>query len=58
MLVTMRLVAPETGTPSAESCELMAKACGADSWAEFLARHDEARQSISELWNQIKGAVS
>jgi glutamate-ammonia-ligase adenylyltransferase len=58
MLVTMRLVAPETGTPSAESCVLMAKACGADSWAELLARHDEARQSISELWNQIKGAVS
>jgi glutamate-ammonia-ligase adenylyltransferase len=58
MLVTMRLIAPETGTPSAESCELMAKACGADNWAELLARHEEARHSVSQLWNQIKGAAS
>jgi glutamate-ammonia-ligase adenylyltransferase len=58
MLVTMRLIAPETGTPSDESCDLMARACGANSWAELLARHEEARQSISQLWNQIKGAAS
>ena len=54
MLVTIRLIAPETTTPSEESCELMAKACGSDSWNELLARHDEARQSVSALWNRVK----
>ena len=57
MLVTIRLVAPETTRPSEESCELMARACGAESWAELLARHDEARQSISELWQRVKGGA-
>jgi glutamate-ammonia-ligase adenylyltransferase len=54
MLVTIRLVAPETTTPSDESCELMAKACGSDSWNALLARHDEARQSVSALWKRVK----
>ena len=54
MLVTMRLIAPETTTPSEESCELMAKACGSDYWNDLLARHDEARQSVSALWNRVK----
>ncbi|MGI8704347.1 MAG: bifunctional [glutamate--ammonia ligase]-adenylyl-L-tyrosine phosphorylase/[glutamate--ammonia-ligase] adenylyltransferase [Sphingomicrobium sp.] len=58
MLVTIRLVAPETTTPSGESCELMAKACGADNWGELLARHDEARHSVAALWTQVKGEVS
>ena len=55
MLVTIRLVAPETTTPSDESCELMARACGAESWRELLARHDEARHSVSALWDKVKG---
>jgi glutamate-ammonia-ligase adenylyltransferase len=55
MLITIRLVAPETTSPSEESCELMAKACGSQSWAKLLARHDEARHSVSALWDQIKG---
>jgi glutamate-ammonia-ligase adenylyltransferase len=54
MLVTIRLVAPQTTSPSEESCELMARACGSESWSELLARHDEARQSVSALWNQVK----
>jgi glutamate-ammonia-ligase adenylyltransferase len=54
MLVTIRLIAPETTTPSEESCELMAKACGSDYWNDLLARHDEARQSVSALWNRVK----
>jgi glutamate-ammonia-ligase adenylyltransferase len=57
MLVTIRLVAPETTTPSEESCELMARACGADAWSELLARHDEARHSVSALWERVKGAA-
>ncbi len=58
MLLTIRLVAPETTMPSEESCELMAKACGADNWGELLARHDEARHSVEALWTQVKGDVS
>ena len=54
MLVTIRLVAPETTNPSPESCELMARACGASDWDELLARHEEARHSVSALWDRIK----
>jgi [glutamine synthetase] adenylyltransferase / [glutamine synthetase]-adenylyl-L-tyrosine phosphorylase len=54
MLITIRLVAPQTTTPSEESCELMARACGAETWSDLLARHDEARQSISQLWERVK----
>jgi glutamate-ammonia-ligase adenylyltransferase len=54
MLVTIRLIAPETASPSDESCELMARACGSDSWKELLARHDAARHSVSALWTQVK----
>lgn len=58
MLVAMRLLAPESGSPTPESCELMARACGADNWAELLARHDEARQCIWALWEQVKTGAS
>ncbi len=54
MLITIRLIAPETTSPSEESCELMARACGSESWRELLARHDEARQSVQALWTQVK----
>jgi glutamate-ammonia-ligase adenylyltransferase len=54
MLVTIRLVAPQTTSPSEESCELMARACASESWSELLARHDEARQSVSALWARVK----
>jgi len=54
ILVTIRLLAPRTGTPAQESCDLMAKACGSSSWDELLARHDAARQSVSRLWERVK----
>jgi glutamate-ammonia-ligase adenylyltransferase len=54
MLVMMRLVAPGDVKPTAETWHLVATACGASSWDELLARHDEARQSIAGLWNSIK----
>lgn len=55
MLITIRLVAPETTNPSEESCELMARACGCESWDELLARHDDARESVASLWKRMKG---
>lgn len=57
MLIVMRLVAPETARPSEESCELMARACGSQSWEDLLARHDGARTQVARLWNQVKGEV-
>ena len=55
MLITIRLIAPETTMPSEESCKLMARACGADSWDELLARHDQARKRIAAVWAKVKG---
>ncbi|MFL6829771.1 MAG: bifunctional [glutamate--ammonia ligase]-adenylyl-L-tyrosine phosphorylase/[glutamate--ammonia-ligase] adenylyltransferase [Sphingomicrobium sp.] len=54
MLAMMRLVAPGTVKPTAETWQLVAEACGAASWDELLARHDSARQSVSELWDRIR----
>ncbi len=54
MLVMMRLIASDGRPPGDESGELMAMACGADSWNELLARHDEARQSISAFWTEVR----
>ena len=54
MLVSIRLLAPQTTTPSDESSILMAKACGSDSWDVLLARHDHARQSVTALWERVR----
>jgi glutamate-ammonia-ligase adenylyltransferase len=54
MLVMMRLVAPADVTPTSETWQLVAEACGASNWDELLAEHDAARQSIAELWISIK----
>ncbi len=54
MLVVIRLLAPETAMPNEDSRELMAQLCGAASWGDLLGRHDQARQSISEFWKQVR----
>jgi glutamate-ammonia-ligase adenylyltransferase len=54
MLVMLRLVAPGDVKPTAETWQLVAEACGAQTWDELLAEHDAARQSIAGLWNLIK----
>jgi glutamate-ammonia-ligase adenylyltransferase len=54
MLVAIRLLAPEAANPTEESCELMARACGAGSWNELLALHDEARACVLALWDKVK----
>jgi glutamate-ammonia-ligase adenylyltransferase len=55
MLVTMRLVAPEGSDVEAESRALVAEVCGHEGWDALLAAHDEARQSIADLWTGVKG---
>ena len=54
MLVMMRLVAPGDVKPTPDTWQLVARACGADSWDELLAEHAAARHSIAALWNSIK----
>ncbi|MEO7276759.1 MAG: bifunctional [glutamate--ammonia ligase]-adenylyl-L-tyrosine phosphorylase/[glutamate--ammonia-ligase] adenylyltransferase [Sphingomicrobium sp.] len=54
MLVMMRLVAPGVVEPTPDSWELVASACGAASWAELLAEHDEARGRILATWDAIR----
>ena len=58
MLVMMRLVAPGDIKPTSESWQLVAEACGAESWDELLAEHDAARQRIATLWNSIRQEAS
>ena len=54
MLVVARLLAPETATPNEQSRELMAQLCGAAGWDDLVAQHDEARQSVSRLWDEVR----
>ena len=58
MLVMMRLVAPGNLKPTAETCQLLAEACGAASWDELIAEHDAARQRIAALWNSTKQGMA
>lgn len=55
MLIAMRLVAPDGHPPALETRALVAQACGAESWDDLLARLDEARQSVRQLWDSVKG---
>jgi glutamate-ammonia-ligase adenylyltransferase len=53
MLVMFRLVAPESTEPPEATRDLVAAACGLADWNALLAAHDEARQSISDLWRSV-----
>jgi glutamate-ammonia-ligase adenylyltransferase len=53
MLVTMRLVSPTSSEPPPASRPLVARACGLPDWESLLAAHDEARQSVLELWRDV-----
>jgi len=56
MLVTLRLVAPDSGEPAPASRDLVARACGTGSWEELLAAHEDARQNVRELWGAVTKA--
>jgi glutamate-ammonia-ligase adenylyltransferase len=53
MLVTLRLVSPDSTEPPEASRALVARACGLDSWQELLAVHERARHSIRALWAEV-----
>jgi len=53
MLVTLRLVAPDSSEPAPASRPLVARACRTDGWEELLAAHEAARQSIAAMWRKV-----
>jgi glutamate-ammonia-ligase adenylyltransferase len=53
LLVTLRLVAPDSAEPAPASRALVARACRTDGWEELLAAYEAARQSISALWREV-----
>ena len=53
MLVTFRLVAPQSSEPPEATRPLVAEACGHADWTALLAAHDLARQRISALWQEV-----
>jgi glutamate-ammonia-ligase adenylyltransferase len=53
LLVTLRLVSPNSGEPSAPAQTAIARALGLADWPAVLAGLDRARQSVSESWRAI-----
>ncbi len=53
MLVTFRLVSPDSAEPPVPSQALVARACRLDRWEDLLVAHAEARRAIAALWRQV-----
>jgi glutamate-ammonia-ligase adenylyltransferase len=53
LLVTLRLVAPDSAEPAPASRALVARACRAADWDSLLAAHDSARQRVHALWRDV-----
>lgn len=56
LLVTLRLVAPDAAEPDPATRALVARAVGADSWADVLARFETVRQEVAAAWRDISGS--
>ena len=55
LLVTLRLVSPQSGEPPDPSKALVARACGEESWTALLAAYDHAREVVSGEWRRVAG---
>jgi glutamate-ammonia-ligase adenylyltransferase len=53
MLVTFRLVSPNSAEPPPASRDLVARACGLADWEALLAAHETARQRVRDLWRRV-----
>ena len=53
MLVTFRLVSPDSAEPPEASRALVARTCGQPDWATLLAAHDSARHKVATLWREV-----
>ncbi len=54
-LVTLRLMAPDLQVPDDATAALIARACGAQSWSEWLEAVDRVRQSVNLFWSRTIG---
>ena len=55
ILVTLRLVSPDSAEPPPASRPLVARACGLADWDGLLAAHGQARQRVAALWRDVAG---
>jgi glutamate-ammonia-ligase adenylyltransferase len=53
MLVTFRLVSPDSAEPPPASRPLVARACRLPDWDGLLAAHQMARHRVAELWREV-----
>lgn len=54
LLVTLRLVAPDSEPPSPATRPLVARAVGVGSWEEVVAELDRVRQEVRTCWGAIR----
>jgi glutamate-ammonia-ligase adenylyltransferase len=55
MLVTLRLVAPDSSEPPEASRMLVAERCGYSDWPALLAGYESARALVSREWRRVAG---
>lgn len=55
LLVTLRLVSPDSGEPPEASRSLVARACGEADWSALLAAYDRARGIVAGEWRRVAG---
>ena len=55
MLITLRLVAPQSDEPPVASRALVARACGLADWPTLLTAYDRARALIGGEWRRVAG---
>jgi len=55
MLITLRLVAPDSAEPPEASRILVAQRCGHDDWEGLMAAYDAARALIAGEWRRVAG---
>ncbi len=54
LVVTLRLVSPTSAMPGPPTREIVARACGASSWDDLLARVAAARVCVTVNWKAVK----
>jgi glutamate-ammonia-ligase adenylyltransferase len=55
MLITLRLVAPDSAEPAEASRLLVAERCGCRDWDDLLDAYAAARALIAQVWRRVAG---
>jgi glutamate-ammonia-ligase adenylyltransferase len=55
MLITLRLVAPDSAEPAEASRTLVAQRCGHADWDALMAAYGEARALLAQEWRRVAG---